>query len=77
MYQDLAPCELVASGVGVTVTDRFTANAFASRGLVWRRFEPDVPYNFGVLFPSHSQRTRLVEEFIRFLRNESLAAQQQ
>lgn len=65
-------CELVANGVGVTITDRFTAGAFTSRGLIWRRFEPDVPYNFGVLFPSHSQRTNLVEAFMHFLRSESL-----
>ncbi len=66
-------CELVANGVGVTVTDRFTAGAFAARGLVWRRFQPDVPYNFGVLFPSHSPRTELVNEFMRFLRSDCLA----
>ncbi len=65
-------CELVANGVGVTVTDRFTAGAFAARGLVWRRFLPDVPYNFGVLFPSHSPRTELVNEFMRFLRSDCL-----
>lgn len=67
-------CELVASGVGVTIADPFTAKAFASRGLIQRPFKPDVPYNFGVLFPSHSPRPKLVDSFIQFLRGSNWAA---
>lgn len=67
-------CELVASGVGVTVADPFTARAFEERGLIWRPFSPAVAYNFGVLFPSHSMRGPLVEEFVSFLKTEAATA---
>ncbi len=66
-------CELVVNGVGATIADPFTAQAFESRGLVWRPFSPDIAYNFGVLFPSHSLRSAIVDDFVAFLRAQAAA----
>ncbi len=56
-------CALVAQGLGVAVIDPFTAAYFGDRGVVRRRFEPRIPFEFAMLFPAHRQRTKLVEEF--------------
>lgn len=38
-------CSLVASGLGVSILDQLTAEAYADRGLVLRRFLPALPYD--------------------------------
>lgn len=44
-------CGLVSSGYGVAICDPFTAAEFATRGVVSRPFEPQIPFEFGVLLP--------------------------
>jgi DNA-binding transcriptional LysR family regulator len=63
-------CQMVAQGLGLTIADPFTAKAFEVQGLVSRPFRPRIAYNFGVLFPSHSVRSRLVVEFVEHLEAE-------
>jgi DNA-binding transcriptional LysR family regulator len=63
-------CELVLEGFGVTISDPFTARAFQARGLVARPFLPEIPYNFGVLYPAHSRRSQTVMDFVAHVEEE-------
>lgn len=56
-------CQMVAAGLGVAVTDPFTARAFAHMGIATRPFAPTFEYEYGLLFPSHRPRSRLATEF--------------
>lgn len=57
-------CALVASGVGVTLCEPFTAHEYSTRGIVVRPFEPRIEFEFAALYPA-AQRTSLpVREFI-------------
>lgn len=66
-------CALVARGAGVAVVDPLTAADFAGRGVVVRRFEPEVPFRLALLYPAQRPRSRLVREFVALL-HEELAA---
>jgi DNA-binding transcriptional LysR family regulator len=57
-------CQLVVEGLGVTIADPFTAEAFVENGLTVRPFRPEVQFNFGVLYPANSSRSNLVQDFI-------------
>ena len=59
----LTICQMVAAGLGVAVTDPFTVRAFAHLGIAVRPFAPTFEYEYGLLFPLHSPRTRLAKEF--------------
>lgn len=59
----LTICQMVAAGLGVAVTDPFTARAFAHPGLTIRSFAPTFEYDYGLLFPLRSPRSRLAKEF--------------
>lgn len=58
-------CRMVAEGVGVSIVDPFTAHDFADQGLAFRPFEPDIPYDIGLIFPALRPRSRLTIEFTR------------
>jgi DNA-binding transcriptional LysR family regulator len=57
-------CELVANGAGVTVADPFTAQAFRARGLVLRRFRPEVAFRFTAIFPASRTRSLVLQRFM-------------
>ncbi|MDF2809590.1 MAG: hypothetical protein K0S56_621 [Microvirga sp.] len=57
-------CQFVIEGAGITIADPFTASAFHQVGLISRPLRPEVPFNFGALFPSNVSRSNLVLEFI-------------
>ncbi len=63
-------CALVARGVGLAVVDPLTAVEFVGRGLVARRFEPQVRFGLGVLYPAQRPRSRLLREFVARLHEE-------
>jgi DNA-binding transcriptional LysR family regulator len=56
-------CQMVAAGLGVAVTDPFTARAFAHLGIAIRSFAPTFEYEYGLLFPLRRPRSRLAKEF--------------
>lgn len=56
-------CQMVAAGLGVAVTDPFTARAFAHLGIAIRPFAPAFEYEYGLLFPLRRPRSRLAQEF--------------
>lgn len=44
-------CGMVSSGLGVAICDPFTAQEFATRGIVVRRFVPQIDFEFAAVFP--------------------------
>lgn len=61
-------CALVQRGQGIGLTDLFTASDFAGSGLVFRRFEPEIIFRVGILYPRHLPRSRAAGEFLSTLR---------
>jgi len=59
----LSLCDLVSKGMGVGITDPFTASYFSAGPLHQRPFNPPVPYHFAIVLPSESPPNRLVSEF--------------
>ncbi len=57
-------CALVASGLGLSICDPFTANEYATRGVVSRPFEPAMAFEFAALWPSHRTLSPVAGEFI-------------
>lgn len=57
-------CELVVQGVGVAIVDRFVAESFRGRGVIMRRFLPEVMFNYGVFMPHSSVPHQLASAFI-------------
>lgn len=55
---------LVASGLGITIIDPFTAAFLGGTGVVTRPFKPSIRFDVAVATPSHHQRSRLCQEFI-------------
>ncbi|MEQ8291265.1 MAG: LysR substrate-binding domain-containing protein [Roseovarius sp.] len=73
-------CALVMRGQGIGLTDMFTATDFAGTGIVFRRFEPEIVFRVGVLYPRHLPRSRATGEFmttLRAKRNEMMSGVQQ
>src|SRR5580704_15120304 len=61
-------CALVAEGLGLSILDPLTANAYEGRGIVIRRFEPAVPYELKVVYPAHQPRAERALSFVELLR---------
>ena len=60
-------CQMVASGLGVSIVDPFTASAFDSNKIVIRPFKPVIKFDFGVLLPMHKPSLKLADEFVELL----------
>lgn len=60
-------CALVASGCGVAVVDRWSAETFRSSGLEIRSFAPAVRYEIGVFFRASSGPAPLAAELLQIL----------
>jgi DNA-binding transcriptional LysR family regulator len=57
-------CALALEGVGVGLVNPAAAEGFAERGLVLRRFEPEVYFRSYLLFRPDAQKSRLVKQFV-------------
>jgi len=57
-------CGLVASGVGLSICDPFTAAEYANRGVVSRPFEPAISFQFAALYATHRTPPAVAREFI-------------
>lgn len=61
-------CSFVINGVGASVVDPFTAAHYEGRGLVVRQFEPVIPYDLAIVYPTDRVRSRLTEAFVSKLK---------
>lgn len=59
----LSLCDFVSKGMGIGITDPFTASYYSAGSLHQRPFMPAVPYHFAIVLPSESPPNRLVSEF--------------
>jgi DNA-binding transcriptional LysR family regulator len=66
-------CSLVASGVGVTLCDPFTAYEYATRGIVIRPFEPRLDVEYVALYSATQRTPLLAREFIDGFRKHVVA----
>lgn len=57
-------CSLVASGLGITIADPFTAAHLHDPRIVCRPIIPMIPYTFSMVLPSHQSRSKVVSDFI-------------
>lgn len=60
-------CNMVATGIGVSIVHPFIAETFGDR-IAARRFEPSVRFEYGLLFPTGVTRSQITREFIETLR---------
>ncbi len=61
-------CAAVIEGLGVSIINPFVAPDFTSRGIVIRRFKPDIIIEKALLFPANRPRSRLTDSFIDVLK---------
>ncbi|WP_186425609.1 LysR substrate-binding domain-containing protein [Cupriavidus metallidurans] len=67
-------CSLVAGGLGLTVVDPFTARRVRDPGVVWRLLSPAVQFQFSMVLPSHQPRSKVVEDFIKLVKEQFKAS---
>ncbi len=60
-------CAVVASGGGVSIVDRWSAEMFAPLGFEVRPFYPAIPYEIGVLVSSDREPTKLARDFLNLI----------
>ncbi|MBU0724768.1 MAG: LysR family transcriptional regulator [Alphaproteobacteria bacterium] len=60
-------CALALEGVGVGLINPLSADGFAARGVVFRPFEPEVPFRSHLLFRPDMQQARIVRAFVAAL----------
>lgn len=61
-------CGMVSSGLGVAISDPFTAKEFEGRGVVARRFEPRIDFEFAAVFPPQRSRSPVAEDLVDAVR---------
>lgn len=57
-------CGLVASGIGLSICDPFTAAEYATRGVVSRPFEPAISFDFAAVYSTQRTLPAVAREFI-------------
>jgi len=60
-------CELVASGIGVSIVHPFVAAGFRDN-IVVRPFAPSLRFDYGLLFPVSQRRSLLTQTFVESIR---------
>jgi len=61
-------CGMVSSGLGVALCDTFTAQEFATRGVVVRRFMPRIDFEFAAVFPVQRSPSPVALDLVETIR---------
>jgi DNA-binding transcriptional LysR family regulator len=61
-------CGMVSSGLGVAICDPFTAQEFATRGVVARRFLPRIDFEFAAVFPPQRSPSPVALDLVETIR---------
>lgn len=61
-------CGMVSSGHGVALCDPFTAQEFATRGVVVRRFLPRIDFQFAAVFPAQRSPSPVALDLVETVR---------
>ncbi len=60
----LSACQLASQGLGITLTDPFTASIFNTEDLVFRPLTPDYQVDYGALFLRQTPPRQMARKFI-------------
>ena len=63
-------CEIVATGGGLAIVDPMTAESFEPRGLVARRFAPEIILEIAITLPGEGPYSRLAQDFVSRTKDE-------
>lgn len=63
-------CGMVSSGLGLAISDPFTAAEYAGRGVVARRFEPRIDFEFAAVFPPQRSPSPVALDLVEELTEE-------
>ena len=63
----MSACALAAGGLGVAIVDPFTAASWDGPGVVRRKLQPAIPFEFSIVLPAHQPRPAVVSEFIALM----------
>ncbi len=66
----IVACGLVASGLGISIVDPFSALEYVGKGLVTRSFMPQVQFNVVLLRPAHRSLSQSAQQFVNEFRAE-------
>lgn len=66
----LSAVQFVKLGVGATIVDPFSARCLADDAVAVRPFVPEIPYEFGLLFPGSDSLSQATQKFIDMLRED-------
>lgn len=61
-------CGMVSSGLGIGICDPFTAQEFATRGIVVRPFVPRIDFEFAAVFPVQRSPSPVALDLVETLR---------
>lgn len=61
-------CGMVSSGLGIGICDPFTAQEFATRGIVVRPFVPRIDFDFAAVFPVQRSPSPVALDLVETLR---------
>ncbi|MFA4913728.1 MAG: LysR substrate-binding domain-containing protein [Burkholderiaceae bacterium] len=62
-------CCMVSGGLGLTICDPFTASYTKYAGVVRRKLEPAIPFEFSMVLPAHQPRSKVVTDFMQVMRD--------
>ncbi|TGD98699.1 LysR substrate-binding domain-containing protein [Methylobacterium nonmethylotrophicum] len=62
-------CGLVSSGIGVSISDPFTAREFEGRGVVVRPFVPRIEFEFAAVFPPQRSPSPVALDLVEAVRH--------
>ena len=58
-------CIMVSEGYGISVVSEIDAREYEKEGLVIRPFEPNIPFQINILYPTYMPRSLATLEFIK------------
>ncbi|CAM3862783.1 LysR family transcriptional regulator [Bordetella tumulicola] len=61
-------CSLVSLGMGISIVNPIIMRDYRDADIVFRPFEPQIPYRCSMLFPTGRRENRLVDRFAQTLR---------
>ena len=64
----LSAMQFAKLGIGATIVDPFSAQALADEAILVKPFAPEIPYEFGLLFPGSAALSLAAQKFVDMLR---------
>lgn len=65
----LSAMQFAKLGIGTTIVDPFSARALVDDSIIVKPFVPEIPYEFGLLFPGSAALSLAAQKFVDMLRD--------